>query len=111
MDDLASLCSNALSNAVEAVEQIADPAQRKIWCSIAQDKQYLHIAVRNTTARDVPVIDNMVETTKADKILHGFGLKIIRQITETYNGTYTLQCKNRMFTVQITLPTNREEWL
>ena len=110
MDDLASLCSNALSNAVEAVAQIADPAQRKIWCSITQDKQYLHIAVRNTTANDVPVIDNTVETTKADKILHGFGLKIIRQITETYNGTYTLQCKNRMFTVQITLPTNREEW-
>ena len=110
MDDLASLCSNALSNAVEAVAHIADPAQRKIWCNITQDKQYLHIAVRNTTARDVPVIDNMVETTKADKILHGFGLKIIRQITETYNGTYTLQCKNRMFTVQITLPISREEW-
>lgn len=111
MDDLASLCSNALSNAVEAVAHIADPAQRKIWCNITQDKQYLHIAVRNTTANDVPITDNTVETTKTDKILHGFGLKIIRQITEKYNGTYTLQCKNRMFTVQITLPTNREEWL
>lgn len=111
MDDLASLCSNALSNAVEAVEQIADPAQRKIWCSITQDKQYLHIAVRNTTANNVPITDNTVETTKEDKIMHGFGLKIIRQITEKYNGTYTLQCKNCMFTVQITLPTNREEWL
>lgn len=111
MDDLASLCSNALSNAVEAVAQIDDPARRKIWCSITQDKQYLHIAVRNTTANDVPIIDNMVETNKTDKILHGFGLKIIRQITEKYNGVYTLQCKNRMFTVQITLPTKREEWL
>lgn len=108
IDDLASLCSNALSNAVEAVEQIAESSQRKIWCSITQDRQYLHIAVRNTTAHDVTVTDNMVETTKADKTLHGFGLKIIRQITEKYNGTYTLQCKNYMFTIRITLPTNRE---
>ena len=110
IDDLASLCSNALSNAVEAVEQIAEPSQRKIWCSITQDKQYLHIAVRNTTAHDVAITDNTVETTKADKNLHGFGLKIIRQITEKYNGTYTLQCKNCMFTVQIMLPISREEW-
>ena len=108
IDDLASLCSNALSNAVEAVEQIAEPAQRKIWCSITQSRQYLHIAVRNTTAHDVTITDNTVETTKADKTLHGFGLKIIRQITEKYNGTYTLQCKNYMFTIRITLPTNRE---
>lgn len=110
IDDLASLCSNALSNAVEAVEQIVEPSRRKIWCSITQDKQYLHIAVRNTTAHDVTITDNTVETTKADKNLHGFGLKIIRQITEKYNGTYTLQCKNCMFTVQITLPISREEW-
>ena len=110
MDDLASLCSNVLSNAVEAVEQIAEPAQRKIWCSITQDKQYLHIVVRNTTAHDVTITDNTVETTKNDKTLHGFGLKIIRQITEKYSGTYSLQCKNCMFTVQITLPISREEW-
>lgn len=110
IDDLASLCSNALSNAVEAVEQIVEPSRRKIWCSITQDKQYLHIAVSNTTARDVTIINNMVETTKADKTLHGFGLKIIRQITGKYNGTYSLQCKNRIFTVQITLPVSREDW-
>ena len=110
IDDLASLCSNALSNAVEAVEQIVDSSQRKIWCSITQDRQYLHIAVRNTTAHDVTITDNTVETTKNDKTLHGFGLKIIRQITEKYNGTYTLQCKNCMFTVQIMLPISREEW-
>ncbi len=110
IDDLASLCSNALSNAVEAVEQVAEPSWRKIWCSITQDRQYLHIAVRNTTAHDVTITDNTVETTKNDKTLHGFGLKIIRQITEKYNGTYTLQCKNCMFTVQIMLPISREEW-
>ncbi len=110
IDDLASLCSNALSNAVEAVEQIKEPAQRKIWCSITQSRQYLHIVVRNTTAHDVTITDNTVETTKDDKTLHGFGLKIIRQITEKYSGTYSLQCKNCMFTVQITLPVSREEW-
>ena len=56
------------------------------------------------------IVDNIVETSKTDKTLHGFGLQIIRQITAKYNGTYTLQCKNCMFTVQITLPISREEW-
>ena len=110
MDDLASICSNALSNALEAVEQIAEPSQRKIWCSITQDRHHLYIQVRNTTACDVKIVDNIVETSKTDKTLHGFGLQIIRQITAKYNGTYTLQCKNCMFTAQITLPISREEW-
>ena len=111
IDDLASLCSNTLSNAVEAVEQIEDSLQRKIWCSITRDSHYLYIQVRNTTAHDVIIENDAVETTKTDKTMHGYGLKIIRQITEKYNGSYSLQCRNCIFTVQITLPVNKEAWL
>lgn len=106
---LASLCANALNNALEAVAQISQPQQRKIWCSITQEGEYLHIIVRNTTADDVKISDNMVATTKKDKALHGYGLKIIRNITAKYDGTYTLQYRDRLFTLRVLLPVERDD--
>jgi len=106
---LASLCANALNNALEAVIQISQPQQRKIWCSITQEGEYLHIIVRNTTADDVKISDNMVATTKKDKALHGYGLKIIRNITAKYDGTYTLQYRDRLFTLRVLLPVGKDD--
>lgn len=106
---LASLCGNALNNALEAVIQIPQPQQRKIWCHITQDGAYLHIMIRNTTAHDVKIVDNDIVTTKKDKATHGFGLKIIRNITAKYDGTYTLQYKDGLFTLRVLLPVERDD--
>ena len=106
---LASLCANALNNALEAVIQIPQPQQRKIWCSITQDGAYLHIMIRNTTAHDVKIVDNDIATTKKDKALHGYGLKIIRNITAKYDGTYTLQYRDRLFTLRVLLPVGKDD--
>ena len=106
---LASLCANALNNALEAVAQIPQPQQRKILCSITQEGEYLHVIVRNTTAHDVKIVDNDIATTKKDKALHGYGLKIIRNITAKYDGTYTLQYRDRLFTLRILLPVERDD--
>lgn len=103
-EDIASICANLLSNAVEAVTHIADPAQRKIWCSITQDKQYLYIQVHNTTASPVMITDEIIETTKPDKTAHGFGLQIVKNITQKYNGTCMFQYENYIFTVKMILP-------
>lgn len=36
IEDLASLCSNILNNALEAVQQIEEEASRRIWCQLLQ---------------------------------------------------------------------------
>lgn len=108
---LASLCANALNNALEAVAQIPQLQQRKIWCNITQEGEYLHIMVRNTTAHDVKIVDNDIATTKKDNALHGYGLKIIRNITAKYDGTYTLQYRDRLFTLRVLLPIERDDEL
>lgn len=106
---LASLCANALNNALEAVIQIPQPQQRKIWCHITQEGAYLHIMIRNTTAHDVKIVDNDIATTKKDKAMHGFGLKIIRNITAKYGGTYTLQYREKLFTLRVLLPVEKDD--
>ena len=111
MNDLASLCGNALNNALEAVTQIPQLEQRKIWCNITQEASYLHIVIRNTTAHDVKIVDNDIATTKKDNALHGYGLKIIRSIIEKYEGTYTLQYRDNLFTLRVILPVERDEAL
>ena len=69
----------------------------------------MHIMIRNTTAHDVKIVDNDIATTKKDKALHGYGLKIIRNITAKYDGTYTLQYRDRLFTLRVLLPVGKDD--
>ncbi len=103
LDDLASLLTNGLDNALEAVQNIEDPRRRKIWCRLVQDGSYLHITVRNTVARPVVIAGNIIATTKADKKLHGFGMGIIKRVTEKYDGSYQFSCQHNVFTLKIML--------
>lgn len=107
VSDIVSICSNALTNAIEAVSQITQPDARKIWFHLTQDESYLHIVVRNTTAGEVKIQNNTIPTTKADKTTHGFGLQIIQRITAKYEGTCTLDYHNQMFSIKIILPLNQ----
>lgn len=109
IEDLASLCSNILNNALEAVQQIEEEASRRIWCQLLQKKNFLYIIVRNTTAGEVKIESDILETTKRDKNLHGFGLSIIKNIVEKYEGSYSLEWADYIFTIKIVLSTREDE--
>lgn len=111
LDDLASLLSNILDNALEAVREIPNTGQRKIWCKLMHKNDYLHIIVRNTVQYNVDVTDNMVKTTKSNQSLHGFGLQNVKRVVEKYGGAYRLECKNRIFSVKVLLPVKSEKSL
>ena len=104
-DDLASLFSNILNNALEAAAQVPDEQRRQITCKLIQEGAYLHITVANTVSHDVVIKNDRLSTTKADSALHGYGLQLIRQIVEKYEGTYALSCQNKLFTITVFLPT------
>lgn len=83
--DTVGLISNLLDNAIEACEQCT--CEPWIAIRIRRDESNMSICVENAKQKGHnPLISNM-ETTKTDKELHGYGVRIIREIVQKYDGT------------------------
>ena len=109
IEDLSSLCSNVLNNALEAVEQIEDKAFRRIFFRLVQKGHFLYIVVQNATSNEIIIEGDVLETTKQDKKMHGFGLSIVKNIVEKYDGGCHLEWEQYIFTVKIVLPVMEDE--
>ena len=109
IEDLSSLCSNVLNNALEAVEQIEDKAFRRIFFRLVQKGRFLYIVVQNATSNEITIEGDVLETTKQDKKMHGFGLSIVKNIVEKYDGGCHLEWEQYIFTIKIVLPVMEDE--
>ncbi len=100
-----SLFGNALDNAIEACMKIDDSEKRMISLKITQFGNMINITVQNSYADDVKFDENgMPLTTKNDGRFHGFGIKSIRYLTESYNGDLTILGEDSIFTLNIIIP-------
>ncbi len=79
--DLCALLGNALDNAMESARKTQD---RKIIVRCRVEKGLFMLRVENAVSGEV---DPNLETTKADKTAHGFGLAGMREIAARYGGT------------------------
>ena len=111
-EDLCSLLSNLLDNALEAAAQSGEKAPA-VEISILPRQEYLFIRVTNPVDKALPEHRRMtLETTKTKHTeLHGFGTRIIRSIAETYNGSVKYSMSGGLFTtdVMLEMPENGEE--
>ncbi|MCM1227606.1 MAG: GHKL domain-containing protein [Clostridium sp.] len=101
--DTVGMCrilGNALDNAVETCERIN--AEEKCICiALNQLENKLIIEINNTS----PAVDiNDLATSKANKIIHGIGLKSIKQTVKSMNGHMSCSYENGLFTLKIMLP-------
>ena len=107
--DISSLLSNLLDNAIEAClfYQIKDPI---ITIRIREYQSYLYIEVINPTGKDL-TLDRIkkIKTTKKDKDLHGFGIKIVKQIVKKYNGVYENKIEDEKYIVKIMIEGENNE--
>lgn len=87
-EELATVLSNILDNAIEACSNVKEKPKIKIkiWCE--QDESI--ISVRNTTAYPVVIRDNKVKTTKVDIESHGFGLKNVATVLARHEYDYAI---------------------
>ncbi len=105
--DLSHLLFNLLDNAIEAVER-ERPKDKTIGLSIFLKNDYLFIQVKNG-------IDGRNRgrkgdtTSKNDKIFHGYGLKIIKQIVKKDNGIYTKTATDDEYRVEIGIPCHEKK--
>ncbi len=81
--DLCNLIGNMLDNAIEAAEKTVNAI---IEVSIASDKYKISIKVANSIAESILNKNPSLKSSKSNPVLHGFGTKTIRSISEKYNG-------------------------
>lgn len=61
----------------------------------------LSVEVSNKTINNIDT-QNLV-TSKKNKQLHGYGINSIDTITQKYQGTLSITCKNNIFTLSVIL--------
>lgn len=99
-----SLIGNALDNAIECLVNVQDETKRVITLEISRCKDMAVIRVENYTLI-TPILQNGTPlTTKQDAAEHGYGIKSIRNIAETYGGTANCFVENEVFYLVVTFP-------
>ena len=108
--DLCSLLSNLLDNAIEAATQSGEE-NPTVEVSILPRQEYLFIRVINPVDPSVPENRRMsLKTTKTHHTeLHGYGTRIIRRITEKYNGSVKYSMASGRFVTDVMLDMPEEE--
>lgn len=100
--DLSIMLSNLLDNAIEACEK--NPSNAQILLTISEEAGYYRIVVRNTIAVSVLKRNQELKTEKANKKLHGWGLRSVTDLVSKRNGLIDFYEKEGMFYVDILLP-------
>ena len=101
-EDIYSLFSNLLDNAIEAVSKC--PIEKRTMGIRIENKldQYVSITVYNYCIDSEFVFSNgLPKTTNKHEDIHGFGLKSVKRICEKYDGTLDICPENNFFNVNI----------
>ena len=101
--DLCSLFTNLIDNALEAIQR-QNIANGVVEVGINQKNAALYICVLN------PVDEQLgretllsCKTTKKDKTMHGYGVRIVDGIVQKYNGQISRSIENGKYRVDIML--------
>lgn len=99
--DLGVLLANLLDNAIEACEKNKGPSEimLKMWNKAG----YYCIEIINTVERNILAENPNLYTSKANKELHGVGLRSVEDIVEKYNGIMNFLQRSCKFHVYILL--------
>lgn len=101
--DLCRMLANLLENAVEGCKN-APEERRFIRLSLHAKGNFLYVNCENACDENrLQTANGRYKFTKIAAGKHGYGLKIIGEIAEKYNGILTVQVHNGIFTVTTNL--------
>ncbi len=104
VSDICSIFGNAFDNAIEYVLKEERLEKRLKNLRVMEKQQFVIIRFDNYCDQQPSFVDGLPETTKQDKINHGYGLKSIKYTAEKYGGTMTVSLADNWFSVKILLP-------
>lgn len=99
-EDICILFGNLLDNAIEAASRAP---VKEITLTIGKSDEYAMITLRNSIARSVLGDNPTLDTTKAIKEGHGYGVKNINKIVQRYGGHLRYYEENDRFVTEILL--------
>ena len=105
-EDLFSLINNIMNNALEAALQSSDP---KIFFNAKTQKNYFILTVQNSSSGNVLEDNPDLKTTKDNPKYHGYGIRLIRQIAEKYNGVADFSATKEAFICRVMLALEAEQ--
>ncbi len=104
VSDICSIFGNAFDNAIEYVLKEKRVEKRLINLRVMEKQQFTIIKFENYCELLPSFVDGLPETTKQDKVNHGYGLKSIKYTAEKYNGTMTVEFNENWFVLKILIP-------
>ena len=102
-EDVVTICSNLLNNAIEACETCED--KKVIKFKFVKEDDMIIIAVKNTYNYDVKYENGEIKSTKTTNVdEHGVGIKNVLKSIEKYGGSYVIEDENKEFFFSIIIP-------
>lgn len=99
--DLSALIANLLDNAIEASKT---EKEKEIRIKVFRKKGYEGISVKNRIVSSVLEHNPELNTTKAEKESHGFGIQRVKEIVSQYEGMYDFYEEDGFFCVNVFIP-------
>ena len=100
-NDIVTILSNLLDNAIEAAKQ-CDIGKRIVKIKMLYEDAVLSIAVSNSYKAELVLTeDGYIRTTKKDREEHGWGMRNVVATLEKYNAEYIIDYKNGEFVFSI----------
>ncbi len=96
--DLGILLNNALDNAIEACERIADEHQRVVhFRGYVKGRMFFLIVENSCDEKMIKADHDRLRTTKPDHEVHGLGMSNMRSCVEKYYGTMQYEVRAGKF--------------
>ena len=102
--DVYSLFGNAVSNAVEAVQQVSDPEKRVVDILSERRGDFINVTVTNFFTGELRLEDGVPVTSKTEEAgFHGYGMKSMQLIAQSYGGNLSVQMEGDLFILSVYL--------
>ncbi len=96
--EISVIFGNLLDNAIEAAEH---SSEKRIELDIRQEGAYLSVLITNSIRSSVLEENHSLKTSKANKDLHGIGIKSVQNIVRKHDGMITFYEEENEFCCHI----------
>ena len=102
--ELCALFSNLLDNAIEANKRCPEETERRLDVECRRRERMLIITVQNRmTAKAAGKGIRILERTEKGKPGHGYGMKSIRKVVNSYGGSIEADIRGDLFQIKVLL--------